>query len=459
MVQPNRLTRFRQAVYERVLTRRRDAQQELLDALLLSPPVHTFAELSLSPAFKRQWPSLYKALSNGAQDEMARAEVIAEQIPTRLVRVFPLDESAWPRADAATLDDRGFVHSATPAIDGRGIVIGHSYSVLAYCADYISDRNHPGLPGQGSWTLPVSSRRVPTDSDAVTVGAEQVEQLCRLCRDKPGLNVVVGDGRYGNHRFIGPLVPEVDRGGLGLMARLRSDRVLYRRPGPYSGRGRPRKHGEAFRFKDETTWPTPDEYAGFTDARYGQVELQLWEGLHAREDADVEFSVLRAAIHLERSKPPNDRSASKAVWLLWRGPALPAEDRWGFYRARATVEASFRFRKQYLAWTLPQLQTIEASERWTRLVDLAQWTLYLSRDLVRDQPQPWQKPQIRLTPERVKQSLGSLFAQIGTPAAPPKTRGKSPGWPEGRSRTRRDRYPVVRKSKQKAQGAPKKAPA
>lgn len=448
MIQPNRLTRFRQAVYERVLTRRRDAQQELLDALLLSPPVHSFAELSLSPAFRRQWPSLYKALSNGAQDEMAHAEVITEQIPTRLVRVFPLDESAWPRVDAATLADRGFVHSATPAVDGQGIVIGHSYSVLAYCADDVGDRN-----GQGSWTLPVSSRRVPTGSDAVTVGSEQVEALCRLCRDKPGLNVVVGDGRYGNHRFVGALAPEVDRGGLGLLARLRTDRVLYQRPGPYCGRGRPRKHGEAFRFKDEATWPTPEEYVAFTDGRYGQVELQLWEGLHAREDAEVEFSVLRAAIHLERSKPP------KPLWLLWRGPALPVEEIWDFYSKRASVEASFRFRKQYLAWTKPQVETIEAAERWTRLVDLAQWTLYLSRSLVRDQPYPWQKPQLRLTPERVKQSLGGLFAQIGTPAAPPKTRGKPPGWPEGRSRGRRGRHAVVRKSTAKAPRVPEKAVA
>ena len=194
----NRLTRFRQAIYDHVLTRRRDAQQELLDALLLSPPVHSFAELSLSPAFKRQWHSLYKAVEKGAQDETACAEVIATQSPSRLVMVFPLDESAWPRADAATLDDRGFVHSATPAIDGRGIVIGHSYSVLAYCAEATDE-------AQGSWTLPVSSRRVPTESDAVTVGAEQVQALCRLCRDKPGLNVVVGDGRYVNHRFLGAL--------------------------------------------------------------------------------------------------------------------------------------------------------------------------------------------------------------------------------------------------------------
>ena len=45
----NRLQAFRQAVYDQVLTKRRDAQQELLDALLLSPPMHAFPELSPLP--------------------------------------------------------------------------------------------------------------------------------------------------------------------------------------------------------------------------------------------------------------------------------------------------------------------------------------------------------------------------------------------------------------------------
>jgi hypothetical protein len=438
----NRLTAFRQAVYDRVLTKRRDAQQEALDALLLSPPVRSFPELSLSPAFRRAWPSLYKGLADGEQDETAHLELIARQIPSKLVMIFPLDESAWPRPDAATLADRGFVHSATPQVDGAGIVIGHSYSVLAYCAE-----------PQSSWTLPVSIRRVPSTSDAVEVGVAQVQALCRVCADKPGLKVVLGDGRYGNHRFLGGLSWQTAHGGLGLLVRLRSDRRLYGEPPPYAGRGRPRKHGDVFRFKDEATWPAPQEYVSFTDARYGQVELQLWEGLHARQDAETVFSVLRAQVHLERSKPP------KPLWLAWIGPALPVEEIWGFYPQRGTLEASLRFRKQYLAWTRPHVQTIAASERWTRLVTLAQWTLYLSRDVVRDTPQPWQKRQVRLTPERVKQSLGGLFSQIGTPARAPKTRGKSPGWPVGRRRSPRDRHPVVRKGASKASKAPLKAAA
>lgn len=85
-------------------------------------------------------------------------------------------------------------------------------------------------------------------------------------------------------------------------------------------------------------------------------------------------------------------------------------------------------RKQYLHWTLPRFQTPERCDRWTMLVNIARWELFLARDLVQDGPLPWQPAQQKLTPERVRQSLGGLFAQIVTPTDPPQTRAKSPGW-------------------------------
>ena len=66
-----------------------------------------------------------------------------------------------------------------------------------------------------------------------------------------------------------------------------------------------------------------------------------------------------------------------------------------------------------------------------------------------DNPLPWQPPQEQLTPERTLQGFGSLFRQIGTPATPPQTRGKSPGWPKGQQRTPPERHQVVKKTKKK----------
>ncbi|MBE9107212.1 hypothetical protein IQ229_20465 [Nostoc cf. edaphicum LEGE 07299] len=77
---------------------------------------------------------------------------------------------------------------------------------------------------------------------------------------------------------------------------------------------------------------------------------------------------------------------------------------------------------------------------------LMTWELWLARDIVTDNPLPWQKSQGNLTPGRVAQAMGGVFAAIGTPALPPKPRGKSPGWEAGKKRHRKNRCPIVKKT-------------
>lgn len=86
---------------------------------------------------------------------------------------------------------------------------------------------------------------------------------------------------------------------------------------------------------------------------------------------------------------------------------------------------------------------------------LMTWQLWLARDIVADNPLPWQKSQAKMTPGRVAQAMGGVLPAIGTPAVAPKTRGKSPGWTTGKPRLRRIRYPTVKKTTAK----PKKEPA
>ncbi len=109
MSQLNRLRAFRQAIYEKVLTKEREAQFELLDALLASPRGCSFAELTLSPRFRRQWPSAYAALERGAHNQTALEAMLFAQLPQEPpVRLFVLDESVWPHPEAHTLPDRGY---------------------------------------------------------------------------------------------------------------------------------------------------------------------------------------------------------------------------------------------------------------------------------------------------------------------------------------------------------------
>ena len=57
------LKRFRQDLYE-LLGKGADATMDLMDAVLTTKSVQSFAELSLSPVFRRKWPSLYEAIED-----------------------------------------------------------------------------------------------------------------------------------------------------------------------------------------------------------------------------------------------------------------------------------------------------------------------------------------------------------------------------------------------------------
>lgn len=59
----DKLLAFRQTAYE-YLGRAHDAMFELEDAVLSCSKLNSFAQLSCSPLFRRQWSSLYEALQD-----------------------------------------------------------------------------------------------------------------------------------------------------------------------------------------------------------------------------------------------------------------------------------------------------------------------------------------------------------------------------------------------------------
>ena len=65
----------------------------------------------------------------------------------------------------------------------------------------------------------------------------------------------------------------------------------------------------------------------------------------------------------------------------------------GWYLRRYAVDHWHRYAKQDLHWTLPQLATPEQAERWSDVMPLLTWQLWLARTLVNDVRLPWQKPQ------------------------------------------------------------------
>jgi DDE superfamily endonuclease len=421
------LVKFRQAIYN-CFQQAGDALFELLDALLLSPRLTSFPELSCVPVFRRQWPSLYECLQDGRIDNEQRLDLCLKHLPANERPILIGDSTAWPRLYTQTLEDCSIQHQPTPIVLQKPITIGYGFSTLGVVPEE-----------QGSWFLPLLHERIKSDLTAGQKAAEQLKTVVGLLASRP---LALYDSGYGNGTFFN-LTAEID---CDLLTRVRPHRTLYREPPPYRGRGRRPIHGPVFRLKDPQTWGRPDQEFACDDQQLGPLKLQCWHDLHFKDAPERPFDLLR----IERLNARNTKRDPKVVWLAYCAKTRePLIEYWRKYLRRYTIEHWYRFIKRNLHWNLPALSTPAQCQLWSQLIVLANWEIFLSRELVKDQPRPWQKAQTKLTPGRVQQSLGVLLAGIGTPACAPKTRGKSPGWKKGRVRTKRTRYPLIKKHPQR----------
>lgn len=101
---------------------------EIIDALLLSPPLPPFPELTSLPVFRRQWPSLCEGLADGEVDQAKSLETLTAQLPETERPLLVGDHTTWARPQARTLEDRSFQHQPTPIKGQRLITIGHGYN-------------------------------------------------------------------------------------------------------------------------------------------------------------------------------------------------------------------------------------------------------------------------------------------------------------------------------------------
>nr|WP_246605513.1 hypothetical protein [Sphaerospermopsis torques-reginae] len=71
------------------------------------------------------------------------------------------------------------------------------------------------------------------------------------------------------------------------------------------------------------------------------------------------------------------------MWLAFVGEEMPPlNEVWKLYLRRFAVDHWYRFIKQRLHWTLPKLSTPQQCDRWSDLMPLITWELWLARDIV-----------------------------------------------------------------------------
>lgn len=461
-----KINKFRQSMYH-LFTKRSDASFELVDALSSNTQAKTVVELSLNPAFRRNYCSITRAIdefypdtSNQGRQEKNQAvsQLLCMQCPSLVQRPFHLlavDCTSNERLFSPTLADRSPVYTPHPAIAGnKPITLGHQYSVVAYLPEKLSNQAPP-------WVVPLSAERVSTQQKGTQVGMKQISTLLNSHAEfKDNLCVVAADSAYSTAEC---LMESYQHNNLVHISRLRNNRTLPRavvtKKHGKPKRGRPFKYGSDFKLPDRRTWGKPAQTIEFKivspKGKEQLIKIESWKDITIRDALPIApFRVLCIRIF----KPDGSVLFQRPLWLLVSGKRrdeLSLRQIFDSYRQRFDIEHFFRFGKMRLL--LDQFQTPEVlhEESWWQFTMLSYTQLYLSRELAVNLPQPWEKylPQFNsagiISPTQVQKDFSRIISEIGTPANPPQLRNKSPGRKLGEMQIKRQRHKIVYKSNKK----------
>ncbi len=218
--------------------------------------------------------------------------------------------------------------------------------------------------------------------------------------------------------------------------------------------------------KDPTTWGQPDAVAQTVHtSRRGHtytVHIESWHHMlmWGKRDQPMHqhpFNLVRIRMLDAQGRPAFQRP----LWLVvvgQRDQELSLLEVHQAYRQRYDLEHFFRFGKQKLLLASYQTPDVEHEENWWQLVQLAYVQLWLARSLAEVMPRPWERYLAKAnsgvaSPAATQRDFGRVIRQIGTPAAAPKPRGKSPGRAKGTRPVRRERHPVVKKAGKQSKAA------
>jgi hypothetical protein len=209
----------------------KDALFEACDALVSEPAAQCFAELSLSPRWRRRWPSLYAAFRDGVIDRARLRAIFARHVPLpsagqRLV--LGVDVSTVARPESPTARDRTYQYVHNLPDCAAPVTVGWGFSALVVL---------PETPS--SWTYLLDNQRVPSDCTAAQVAAEQLAALAPLL---PVRAVLLGDRYYGSAAFVQATATiPCDK-----LLHIPGNRVFYR-PRPRHGRVNAGRRGKTGR--------------------------------------------------------------------------------------------------------------------------------------------------------------------------------------------------------------------
>ncbi len=387
-------------------------------------------ELSLSPFFERQWPSVYEALEDGRINvEQVRAlwvkVLLAERAETEPIWIG-VDSSNLTRPDARTSADRTIIHLSNLPLVEKPIGIGWTFSTVVLLPEQTS-----------SWTPILEQQRISSEQTAIEVAIMQLQVLKPLFGNRRV--IILADRWYGTPEFL----RACQELGYSVLIRLKSNRKLYRVPVRRHKLGAPPKDGPLFQGKRPETHGVADEVCSEDPPQGRRVQISRWNHLHFQQDRALDLSVIR----VEREAAKGTKRDPRVSWFVMLDAIVPLSQIASQYRRRFSPLAQLPFSApQELLWTRVHVRTPAQFERWSWLLVLVFNQLYLARELGQARPRPWESTDRPLTPQQVRRVMPMILLQVGTPPRPCQPRGKSPGRAKGFRPKPAPRFPVVRKT-------------
>jgi len=406
-----------------------DALFNLSDALLSESQAQSLPELSLSPFFERQWPSVYEALEDGRINvEQVRAlwvkVLLAERAETEPIWIA-VDGSNLTRLDAATSADRTIIHLSNLPLVEKPIGIGWTFSTVVLLPEQTS-----------SWTPILDQQRISSEQTAIEVAITQLQALKPLFGNRQV--ILLADRWYATPEFL----HACQELGYSVLIRLKSNRKLYRVPVRRHKLGAPPKDGPLFQGKRPETHGEAEEVCSEQEETGRTTCISRWNHLHFQQDRSLDLSVIR----VEREAAKGTKRDPRVSWFVMLDAVIPLSQVREQYRRRFSQEHNYRFLKQELLWTRVHVRTPAQFERWSWLVALVFNQLSLARDLGQALHRPWERTDRPVTPQQVRRVMPTILLQVGTPARPCQPRGKSPGRAKGFRPAPAPRFPVVHKT-------------
>jgi hypothetical protein len=173
------------------------------------------------------------------------------------------------------LQERTYEHSGISIEGNKPITVGQGYSTIAWIPE-----------SEGSWALPLRHERITSAESPIGKAIWQLKQVCQHLPVRP---ISVWDSEYG----CAPFVLKTANIQADILVRLRSNLCLWGQPGAYSGKGRPKTHGDKFKLNERTTWSEATSVLEVNDPKLERVSVSLWKDLYFRQAATRPMLLIR----------------------------------------------------------------------------------------------------------------------------------------------------------------------